>query len=208
MPEALGSGGTSPQVLVLACGALAKEILAISRLNAWDNVTLECLPADLHNHPKEIPGAVAARLDRAEGRYDRILIGYGDCGTGGRLDALIEERGLERLPGAHCYEFFTTSERFLAMHEAELGTLYLTDYFARHFDRLIWQNLGIEAHPELRDMYFGNYTRVVYISQAPTPELEALARAAADTIGLRYEHIHVGYGDLGRDLIRFVEPAS
>lgn len=194
-----------PRLLILACGALAREYVDLIERNHWDNVTLECLPATLHNTPKEIPAAVTARLDRAGGQYDRILVGYADCGTGGLLDALLDERNIDRLPGAHCYEFFATAQAFADLHDAAPGTLYLTDYLAKHFDRLMWQFLGLDRWPELRDDYFGNYTRLVYLSQVDNAETLARAQEAADRLGLAFEHITSGYGEMASATVRFVE---
>ncbi|MBT8249323.1 MAG: DUF1638 domain-containing protein [Acidimicrobiia bacterium] len=191
----------APQILILGCGALARELLDITHRNGLDHMTVECLPAALHNTPKDITPAVKKRLDRAKGRYDKIFIAYGDCGTGGHLDALIEEYGVQRLPGAHCYEFFAGSDLFAQMSEDQLGTLWLTDYLTRHFDRFMWSGLGMDKHPELIDMYFGNYTRVAYISQNPTPDLLARSAEIATRLGLVYEHIHVGYGEAEPRLI-------
>ena len=92
-------------MLVLACGAVARELVRIRDLNGWNHVRVRCLPAALHNTPEAIPSAVAAGLDRARGDFDRVFVAYGDCGTGGRLDRVLAERGIERLPGAHCYAF-------------------------------------------------------------------------------------------------------
>jgi len=194
-----------PQVLILACGALAREYLDLIERNGWDNVTLECLPAKLHNTPKLITDAVRERLDRAEGSFDSILIGYADCGTGGHLDVLVDERGLKRLPGAHCYEFFATSAIFANLHDAEPGTLYLTDYLAKHFDRLIWEALGLDRWPELRDQYFGNYTRLMYLSQTDDPAIYAAAQQAAVRLGLVFAHLPTGYGDMADATVGFME---
>ncbi len=197
-----------PTVLILACGALARELLDLVAWNGWTNVSVECLPAALHNTPDHIPEAVAARLDIAASRYDHIFVGYADCGTGGLLDRVLEARGVERLPGAHCYEFFATGPTFAGMHDAEPGTFYLTDYLARHFERLIIGGLGIDRHPELLEAYFGNYRRLVYLSQVEDDGLVESARRAADRIGLTFEHRHVGYGDLGKSLVQFVAAAT
>lgn len=186
-----------PKVLVLACGALAREfraVIAADGLN--DFVHLECLPASLHNRPSEIPAAVEARLVRAAGRYDQVLIGYADCGTAGALDEVIARWGVERMPGAHCYEFYAGSTAFAALHDAEPGTFYLTDYLVRFFDRWVWQGLWLDRHPELLEAYFGNYTRVVYLSQFPDAVLLAAARDAADRLGLAFEHVPTGTGEL------------
>jgi len=189
------------RLLVIACGALAKELLDVIRLNSLDWVDVECLPARLHNTPDLIPAAVEGRLDSALGRYREVLVGYADCGTGGKLDSVLEARGVERLPGAHCYEFFATSDVFASLHDREPGTFYLTDFLARHFDRLVWNGLGLDRWPQLRDDYFANYRRLVYLSQIDSPQLVERARAAASRLGLAFEKRRVGYGDLATSLV-------
>jgi hypothetical protein len=190
----------APSLLLIACGALARELQAIRALGGWDHVAIECLPAALHDSPDEIPGALRARLEAAKGRFDEILVAYADCGTGGRLDAVLAEFGARRLPGAHCYEFLAGAERFAALHEAEPGTFYLTDFLVRHFDRLVLRGLGLDRHPELLPAYFGNYRRVVYLAQTRSPELETRARSCAERLGLAFE-IHVtGLEPLARAL--------
>lgn len=253
------------RTLVIACGALARELLAIVRMNGLDAVTVECLPAALHNRPKEIPDAVRARIHRARrGRahlpdtavttssparpvdddvravdadiadpiddhlrvvdgdiavershpddalgterdadpaYDSIFVAYADCGTGGLLQRVCEEEGVEMLAGAHCYEFFATAPRFAEIQDAEIGSFYLTDFLARHFERMVWQGLGLDRHPELLPMYFGNYTRLVYLAQTDDPELLALAQAGADRLGLSMLVERTGYGELEETLV-------
>ena len=186
----------APRVLILACGALAREIRDVARLHELDNVTLECLPAILHNRPMEIPDLVRERLDRARGDYDRILLGYADCGTAGELHDIATQEGIEMLPGAHCYQFFAGEQAFDQMHDDDPTAFYLTDYLVKHFDRLIMENLGIEAHPELRDMYFGNYTKMIYLAQTDDPELDEQAQACASKLGLSFERVRTTYGDL------------
>ena len=189
------------RLLVIACGALAKELFDVIRLNSLDWVDVECLPARLHNTPDLIPAAVAQRLDSALGRYREVFVGYADCGTGGMLDRVLEARRVERLPGAHCYEFFATSDVFAAIHDKEPGTFYLTDFLVKHFDRLVWKGLGLDRWPQLRDDYFGNYESLVYLSQIESPQLVERARAAASRLGLDFEHRPVGYGDLATTLV-------
>ena len=186
----------APRVLILACGALAREIRDIARLHHLDNVTLECLPAIPLNRPMEIPDLVRDRLARARGEFDRILLGYADCGTAGELHDIAAQEGVEILPGAHCYQFFAGEHRFDQMHDDDPTAFYLTDYLVKHFDRLIMGNLGIDAHPELRDLYFGNYTKMIYLAQTDDPALDEQAQACADTLGLTFERIHTNYGDL------------
>lgn len=183
------------RVLIIACGALARELGDVLKTSRLDWVDIECLPAVLHNTPKLITDAVRERIDRASGRYDKIFVGYADCGTGGMLDRLLEERGIERLPGAHCYEFFAGVNRFAQLHDEDPATFYLTDFLVKHFDRLVWQGLGLDRWPQLRDDYFGNYRRVIYLSQVSSDLLVSKAREAAARLGLEFEHHHVGYGD-------------
>jgi len=189
------------RLLIIACGALAHEITALRRANGWDKVDVSCLPAELHNRPEKIPAAVRALIRSARERYDSIFVAYGDCGTGGLLDGVLREEGVERIPGAHCYEFFATSLTFTALAEAEPGTFYLTDFLLRHFDRLVIRGLGLDRHPELNSMYFGNYRKLVYLAQAPKPGSEEQARAIAARMGLAFEIRQTGYGTLGTTLV-------
>jgi len=181
--------------LVLACGALVSELRAVLASNGLtDDVDVRYLPANLHNRPERIEPALRELLAELDPDGDRpVLLGYADCGSGGGLDRLIAERpNIRRLPGSHCYEFFTGGEAFQELHEAELGTFFLTDFLAKHFEPIIWQGLGLDRHPELLEMYFGNYTRVVLLSQQDDSKVVAAARAAADRLGLAFEHRHVG----------------
>ncbi|MCX7381832.1 MAG: DUF1638 domain-containing protein [Alphaproteobacteria bacterium] len=182
--------------LILACGALAREIGAVIAANRLDHLTLHCLPASLHNRPERIPAAVREALAKFRPSHDRIFLAYADCGTGGALDRLLEEEAIERLPGAHCYAFFTGVEEFEAHGDADMRSFFLTDFLARQFDTLVIEGLGIDRHPELRDMYFGNYERVVYLAQTQDPNLDAAAEAAAARLGLAYARRQTGYGDL------------
>ncbi|MBP6853221.1 MAG: DUF1638 domain-containing protein [Rhodoferax sp.] len=197
--------GEPASTLVIACGALAHEIVALQRLNGWDHLEVTCLPAELHNRPEKIPGAVREKIRQNKARHASIFVAYADCGTGGQLDAVLLEEGVERIPGAHCYEFFAGSTGFAALADAEPGTFYLTDFLAWHFERLVMQGLGIDKHPELLPLYFGNYRRLVYLSQLESPERLADARAAAARLGLAFEHRVTGYGDLEHSLRRASE---
>jgi hypothetical protein len=182
--------------LIVGCGALARELAALTvNLPAVD---VTCLPPLLHNRPERIPEAVRAKVReaRADGAYDRVFVAYADCGTGGLLDDVLASEGVERLPGAHCYEFYAGSGEFARLAHEEPGTFFLTDFLARNFDRLVIRGLGIDRHPELEPLYFGNYRRVVYLSQAEDAGLVDAARAAADRLGLAFEHRHTGYGEL------------
>ncbi len=194
-----------PSTLLLACGALARELLAIKEVNGLDALTVECLPASLHHTPALIPEAVRQRLEKAVGQYDRVLVGYADCGTAGVLDDVCEQFGATRLPGAHCFEFFAGADIYDQLQEQELGTFYLTDFLARHFDRFVLDALGITEHPELEAMYFGNYTRLIYLSQVENDELLSRAEAAASRLGLAFEHRPSGYSELQPVTIRFAD---
>jgi|TARA_R110002110_G_scaffold191837_4_gene399916 hypothetical protein len=234
--------------LVIACGALARELLAITELNGLTNMTVECLPASLHNRPKEIPELVRARIRRARGQvghtvpdtvcatssgtaglsdnaladiallddgtqqasgqFDEILIGYADCGTGGLLEKVCAEEGVEMLAGAHCYQFFATHDRFEELQDHALGSFYLTDFLARNWERLIWEGMGIAKHPELRDMYFGNYTRCVYLEQSSDPKALAAAHECADRLGLELHIEPTGYGELETAVVEFTQKVT
>jgi hypothetical protein len=192
---------TTPRVLVIACGALAREMLDVIKGNGLEWVDVECLPAKLHNTPDQITAAVERKIDSAAGRYAKVFVGYADCGTGGTLDAMLARRGIDRLPGAHCYEFFAGAGLFASLQEAEPGTFYLTDFLTKHFDRLVWEGLGLDRWPQLRDEYFRNYRRVVYLSQIENPDLISQARAAAERLGLDFEYRAVGYGEFAPAVI-------
>ena len=178
---------------MVACGALVRELrTTLGQLPGGDrSFDVVYLPANLHNRPAEIPAAVERAVLNAA-PHDRVFIAYADCGTGGLLDPLIDRIGATRLPGAHCYEFFSGAATFAALADAEPGTFYLTDFLARHFDALVVRGLGLDRHPELRDQYFAHYARVVLLSQSDDPELTDLGRAAAERLGLAFEHVHVG----------------
>ena len=178
--------------LLIACGALARELVELQRRNEWDHVKIQCLPADLHNYPQKIPGAVEATIKKHKAEYDNIFVAYADCGTGGQLDNVCEQYGVDRIPGAHCYEFFAGKSVFDNIAEQEPGTFYLTDFLVRHFDRVMIQGLGLDKHPELRDLYFSNYKRLVYLAQERSETLSQLARQQADILGLAYEERYTG----------------
>ncbi|HEX7373340.1 MAG TPA: DUF1638 domain-containing protein [Steroidobacteraceae bacterium] len=187
-------------VLVIACGALAREIVALQRANGWTGLQVQCLPPELHNRPEQIPAAVRSAIREGRAQYEHIFVAYADCGTGGQLDAVLAEERVERLPGAHCYQFYAGAAAFTKLADEEPGTFYLTDFLVRHFDRLVIAGLGLDAHPELRDDYFGNYRRLVYLVQSRDAALSDAARAAAARLGLAYEERITGYGELATTL--------
>ncbi len=191
-------------VLIIACGALAHEITQLRKANRWTHVDVQCLRADFHNTPDKIAPAVKEQIEKARDKYQRIFVAYADCGTGGLLDAMLEKENIERLPGAHCYEFFAGSPVFEELMEAELGTFYLTDYLAQHFERIILKGFGIDKHPELESMMFGNYRKLVYLSQTENAALLNKAQQAAQRLNLEFEYRYTGYGDLETSLQAFV----
>lgn len=206
--EVAYAAGGEARVAVLACGAIAREVLAVISLNGWTHVDVRCLPARLHNTPGRIPDAVDAKLHELTGRYERVFVAYADCGTAGELDAVLERHGVERLPGAHCYGFFAGNDAWQAMHDEEPGTFYLTDFLARHFDALVWRGLRLDRHPELLSDIFGNYRRLVYLAQTDDPALDERAREAAERIGVAFERVRTGYGELRPALERFAGDVS
>jgi hypothetical protein len=183
-------------VLLIGCGALAHELVELQRRNQWSHVKIKCLPADLHNRPQGIPAAVRSVIEHNRSDYQHIFLAYADCGTGGALDRVLEEYGVERLPGAHCYDFYAGPQEFRRMAEEESGTFYLTDFLTRHFDRLVKKALGLDRHPQLMQQYFGNYRRVMYLGQSDSPELEQMARTHADYLGLEFTVHHTGLAPL------------
>jgi hypothetical protein len=195
-------------MLVVACGAIAREVLGVVRLNGWTGVTVRCLPAKLHNRPERIAGEVDRLLAEWDGRVGAAFVAYGDCGTGGALDAVLERRGVGRLPGDHCYAFLAGVDEWLAMHEAEPGTFYLTDFLARHFDRFVVRGFRLDEHPELVPVMFGNYRRVMYLAQTDSPALLARAETAAAFLSLPLEVRRTGVGDLRPALEAFVAGAG
>jgi Protein of unknown function (DUF1638) len=190
---------TAP-LLVIACGAIARELVRIKRGNQWEQVDFQCLPPSLHNHPGQIVAAIEEAIVEARDDYERIFVAYGDCGTGGLLDKMLARHNVERLPGAHCYEFFAGSDVFGQLVEEVPGSFYLTDFLVRHFRRLVIVGLGLDRHPQLLSQYFGNYQRVVYLAQAQSAELESMARGHAAFLRLDYEYRYCGDQTLTRAL--------
>jgi hypothetical protein len=203
-----GAAADGAGTLVIACGALAREIEALRRANRWSALDVRCLSPELHNRPERIPGAVRALIRASRDRYRAIFVAYGDCGTAGRLDEVLRAEGVERIPGAHCYEFFATPAVFAGLCEAEPGTFYLTDFLLRHFDRLVIGGLGLDRHPELFAQYFGSYRRLVYLVQAPAPDAVERARAVAVRMGLAFETRETGYGALATSVAAAVQGAA
>lgn len=188
---------TAEKVQIIACGAIAREILAIREANGLDHIDLECLPAIWHVYPEKIAPALREKIAAAKAAgYGRIFIGYAECGTQGQIDRICAEEGIERIVGPHCYAFFSGTEKFLAECETEFTAFYLTDLITRQFEAFVIEPLKLDRHPELRDMVFGNYTKIVYLAQTEDLALQEKARWAADYLRLDYEYRFTGYGDL------------
>ena len=188
------------RLLVIGCGALAAELAALKRTNSWDQIDVQCMDAALHNRPEHIATRLEALLADQRGNYDRFFIAYADCGTHGGVDEVARKFGAERLPGAHCYEFYASSAVFRALSDAEPGTFYLTDFLAKHFDRLVVTDLKLDQYPELEPQLFGHYRKVVYLAQVHDDTLRASATCAAERLGLPLEIIETGYGQLASSL--------
>ena len=195
---------TQPQarVLLIACGALAREIGDVIERNKWRAFDIQCLPAKWHNTPQFIVPGVREKIHAAKGHYDNIYVLYGDCGTGGLLDAMLKEEEVERIDGPHCYAFYSGNTAFAKTAEDEFTAFYLTDYLARHFDKLIWEGLGLDRHPELLIDYFQHYTKIVYLAQTSDADLQRKAEAAASKLGLTYEYRFTGYGELETEIAK------
>lgn len=191
------ANGNAGSVLLIGCGALAHEILALKSANSWDHMTLRCLPAKLHLYPDQITPAVRDAIYKGwNDGFETIYILYADCGTGGHLDALCEKEGVERIAGPHCYSFFDGNEAFAKKADDEMRSFYLTDFLVKQFDAFVWKPMGLDRHPELRDMYFGNYEKLIYLAQTDDEALDLKAKECADRLGLAFERRSTGYGDL------------
>ena len=184
------------RILLIACGALAREILDLKKANGWDHMDLTCLPAKLHLYPEKITKAVTEAVAKHRASYDEIFVVYADCGTGGLLQTACDDMGVQMVAGPHCYSFFEGNERFADISESEFTAFYLTDFLVRQFEAFIIKPMGLDRHPELRDMYFGNYEKLVYQAQTDDPALTEKAKEAAETLGLAFERRLTGYGDL------------
>jgi len=187
-------------LLVITCGAIAREVMAVAKASGWQHLKVTQIPAELHNRPDKIPAAVEQKLATYASEYDHVFVAFGDCGTGGMLDKVLDKYNIQRLSGAHCYEFYSGSENFSAMAEQELGTFYLTDYLAKHFEQLIMEGMGLNKHPQLIEMMFAHYTKLVYLVQEPNRQLDHFAEMAAQKLGLKYERVETGYGQMANEL--------
>lgn len=188
------------EILIIGCGAIAHEVKEIIRLNNWDNVRLQCLNADLHNTPKILPNKIKEAIDSNLNDYSKIFLAYADCGTGGLIDLILKDYDIDRLDGAHCYEFYSGSSVFKELSEKEIGTFYLTDFLVKNFDRLVIDGLGIQKYPSLKENYFKNYKNVVYLAQKQDNVLESKARECADYLNLEFSTLFTGLNNLENQL--------
>ena len=198
--EGLPLQSSQGRILLIACGALAREILDLKSANGWTHLDLTCLPANLHLYPDKITAAVREAVEKHRADYQKIFVVYADCGTGGLLKAACDDMGVEMVAGPHCYSFFEGNETFAATSESEFTSFYMTDFLVRQFDAFVIKPMGLDRHPELRDMYFGNYTKLVYQAQTDDPALTKKAKTCADRLGLAFERRFTGYGDLQTSL--------
>ena len=188
------------KVLIIACGALAFELNQLKKLNLWNHLTIQCLDAELHNTPKLIPERIKAKLDNTGDEFSKIFVAYADCGTGGLLDTLLEQYNVEKLPGAHCYEFFSGTETFKQLHANEMGTFYLTDFLVKHFDRLVIKGLGLDKYPELKKEYFRHYKKVIYLAQSRSEKLIERSKQCAEFLELEHTVHHTGLGNFKKHI--------
>ena len=195
----------SAEIVIIGCSALLKEINALKKANDWPHVSVDAITAELHNRPEKITPAVRSSIEAAQQRGAEVFVAYGDCGTGGELDRLLEEKSVTRIAGAHCYQFFAGQQTFEAIQEQEIGTFYLTDFLARHFDRLVIRGLGLDKKPALIPMFFGNYKKLMYLAQTEDIELQKAAQQAATSLGLEYDYYYTGMGDMAPAIVQFVE---
>lgn len=200
--DGMTASAQSGRILLIACGALAREILALQKANGWDHMVLTCLPAIYHIHPEKIPEAVREAVTKHRDTYDQIFVVYADCGTGGLLEQTCAELGVEMVQGPHCYSFFEGNDTFAKVSETEFDAFYLTDFLVRQFDAFVWKPMGLDRHPQLRDMYFGNYSKLVYQAQIDDPALTQKAQDCAERLGLAFERRFTGYGDLETSLAK------
>ncbi|KIN64933.1 DUF1638 domain containing protein [Sulfitobacter noctilucicola] len=195
--EGLPLEGRAGRILLIACGALAREILDLKAMNGWTHLDLTCLPAKLHLYPEKITEEVRAAVAKHRENYDDIFVVYADCGTGGLLATACAEMGVQMIAGPHCYSIFEGNDAFAAKADQEFTSFYLTDFLVRQFDAFVWKPMGLDRHPDLRDMYFGNYEKLIYQAQTDDPALTAKAESCAVRLGLKFERRFTGYGDLG-----------
>ena len=208
VPEMKQEKPSQRKVRVIACGMIAREVLAINQQISGHHIDLQCLPADFHHHPEKIAPAMDIAIGQAKAAgFDDIIVGYADCGTRGELDKICQKHGVERIAGPHCFSFYIGNQQFADNLDDFTTTFFITDFLARHFQTFMVKPLGLDKHPHLLDIYFGNYQRALYLAQTNDSELDKKAEAAAKFLGLKYERRYTGFGDLTKALNKAVEPA-
>ncbi|TGQ69435.1 DUF1638 domain-containing protein [Mesorhizobium sp. M00.F.Ca.ET.186.01.1.1] len=191
------------RLLVIACGMIAREVLAVKEQLGLDHLDLTCLPAEFHFYPDRIAPAMDKAIEKAKAEgYINIFVGYADCGTGGLLDRVLEKHGVERMAGPHCFAFYQGMEAYAKVADDDMMSFYMTDFLCRQFDAFFMKPLGLDKHPELIKDYFGNYQKLIYLAQTDDPELDKVAQKAAALLGLTYERRSTGFGDLTPELAR------
>lgn len=191
------------RLLVIACGMIAREVLAVKQQLKLDHLELTCLPAEFHFYPDRIAPAMDKAIEKAKAEgYQHIFVGYADCGTGGLLDRVIEKHGVERMAGPHCFAFYQGMDAYAKVADDDMMSFYMTDFLCRQFEAFFIKPLGLDRHPELIKDYFGNYEKLIYLAQTDDPELDKVAEHAARLLGLAYERRSTGYGDLTAELAR------
>jgi len=200
LPRFAGEGRTA----LVICGALGREVKEMSERRRWD-VDIHGLSALLHLYPSRIVSELTAKLRDLKPRYERLVVVYGDCGTAGKLEPVLDELGVARVPGPHCYEMFAGEELFMKVSDERPATYFLTDWLVRNFDRAVVRGLGLDRYPELKEMYFGNYESILYLRQVPNPKLAEKAAKVAEYLGLWLEIRDVGLGELEERLAALVE---
>lgn len=197
---------TAPTLRIIACGMIAREVMAVNKQLGFDHIDLKCLPASYHHHPEHIAPEMDKAITRARNEgFEHIFVGYADCGTGGELDKVCEKHSVKRIEGPHCFSFYMGNKAFEEADGEHLTTFFITDFLARHFDTFMKRPLGLDKHPELLEMYFSNYTKALYLAQTKDKQLVDNAKAAAQFLGLEYEYRYTGYGDLSDAIMNTAE---
>ena len=188
------------KTLVIACGALSHELIHLTRANNWEHLDVTCVPAKIHHTPAKIPGAFRKKIQENRDHYGRIFAMMGDCGTAGELDKVLEEEGVERIAGPHCFSFLSGNDAFEEWAQDEITAFYLSDFFCWNFDKIVWESLGLDRRDDLAEFVFGNYRKIVYVAQTDNSVLRDKAQEIADRLGLEYEYRFTGYGDMENTL--------
>ena len=196
--------GPEPATLALvACGALIAEVGRLVEARGW-RADLYGIPATYHMRPSRIVSAVDEQLERIRGRYDKVIVVYGDCGTAGALDDVLRRHGAQRPSGSHCYEIFCGCV-FGSLLERDPTSYFLTDYLVRAWEDVVVREMGLDCEPSLKETVFGGFTSLTYLRQSSDPDLLARAQSIADELGLPLNVEDVGLKELEMQLARLIE---